>query len=222
LQNDLGRHADAARSLDRYAELSPLMEEEVVKWLAARRADTAYLLGDFPAAATHAREVREDFYTRFASRLAESRGGEVVNSEVAPSNAVSAPEVSSPATPPPRHPAPFPPRLVPPVSLEFARTPPTVYDLLARFWKPPLPNPGPDATPPADALPDAAERLRVEQAGWRAVEFTLTPEAAFELIARGVPFLVTLVEAGFAQPRLAIGADRLKNTVSLADRLDRP
>ena len=31
LQNDLGRHADAARSLDRYAELSPLMEEEVVK-----------------------------------------------------------------------------------------------------------------------------------------------------------------------------------------------
>src|SRR5262249_59654882 len=130
LQNDLGRHADAARSLDRYAELSPLMEEEVVKWLAARRADTAYLLGDFPAAATHAREVREDFYTRFASRLAESPGGEVVDREVAPSNDVSAPEVSSPVNPPPRHPATLPHRLVLPVSLEVDRPPPTVDDLL--------------------------------------------------------------------------------------------
>src|SRR5439155_531295 len=46
VQNDLGFHADAARSLDRYAELCPLMEKEAVKWLAARRADTAYKLGD--------------------------------------------------------------------------------------------------------------------------------------------------------------------------------
>ena len=79
---------------------------------------------------------------------------------------------------------------------------PTVYELLARFWKHPLPNPRADAQPPLDGLPDAAERDRAEQAGWVAREFTLSLDAAVELIGRGVPFLVTLVEAGFSQPRL--------------------
>src|SRR5687768_5533606 len=47
LQLDLGRPEDARRSLERYAELSPLMEPEVAKWLAARRSDVAYSLGEF-------------------------------------------------------------------------------------------------------------------------------------------------------------------------------
>src|SRR6185369_6794570 len=78
-----------------------------------------------------------------------------------------------------------------------------------------------DAAPPADGLPDAAERNRAEHAGWLAVEFTLTPEAAFSLIERGVPFIVTLVEAGFSQARLAVGADRLRHTVSFAEQPER-
>ena len=73
--------------------------------------------------------------------------------------------------------APRSPRITLPVDLSFDRTPPTVYDLLARFWKHPLPNPAPDAAPPPDALPDAAERRRAEQAGWRTTEFTLTADA---------------------------------------------
>ena len=40
-------------------------------------------------------------------------------------------------------------------------------------------------------------------------------------LARGVPFLVTLVEAGFGQPRLVVGADRLRGSVFLADGPDR-
>jgi tetratricopeptide (TPR) repeat protein len=75
LQNDFGHHADAARSLDRYAELTPLAEPDVVTWLAARRADTAYLLGDSAAAARAARAVGEEFYTKFADRLEQASGG---------------------------------------------------------------------------------------------------------------------------------------------------
>src|SRR5581483_3124493 len=75
LQTDLGRHADARRSLDRYAELSPLMEPEVKKWLAARRADAAYLDGDWPTAGRLAREVGEEFHTKFAERLDPAGGG---------------------------------------------------------------------------------------------------------------------------------------------------
>ena len=98
---------------------------------------------------------------------------------------------------------------------------PTVYELLARFWKHPLPNPGAGRSRPLDGLPDAAERDRAERAGWVTREFTLSLDAAVELIGRGVPFLVTLVEAGFSQPRLCVGADAVRGTVFLADGLDR-
>ena len=69
LQTDMGHYADARRTLDRYAELSPLMEPEVAKWLAARRADSAYFLGEPAAAARFAREVKDEFYDQFAERL---------------------------------------------------------------------------------------------------------------------------------------------------------
>ncbi len=114
-----------------------------------------------------------------------------------------------------------PGRWVLPVDLGFEKTPNTVYELLARFWKQPVPAANAEALPPADALPDVSERLRFERAGWHAVEFALTPETAFDLASRGVPFLVTLVEAGYAQPRLVVAADRLKNTVSLVDGSER-
>ena len=46
------------------------MEPETQKWLAARRADTAYFLGEYPAAVEHARAVKDEFYDAFAERLA--------------------------------------------------------------------------------------------------------------------------------------------------------
>ena len=74
LQTDLGHVADAARSLDRYAELSPLLEPDVAKWLAARRAEVAYLLGDHAAAVSQARAVGEPVFTTFADRLEAASG----------------------------------------------------------------------------------------------------------------------------------------------------
>jgi predicted Zn-dependent protease len=207
LQTDLGRHADARRTLDRYAELSPLMEPEVAKWLAARRADSAYFLGDYATAALRAREVKDKFYDQFAERLENVRGreSEVSNEE----------ENSSLLTP---HSSLAPPR----VKIEFPPAPatPTVYELLARYWNHPLPGPA-EHTPPSDGLPDAAERARAEAAGWVAREGTLTAEAAAQLIARGVPFIITLVEAGFSQPRLCVGADAVRGSVALLDGADR-
>src|SRR6478609_766097 len=72
LQNDLGHHVDARKTLDRYADLSPMMEPETQKWLAARWADTAYFLGEPAAAVEHAKAVRDDFYDSFAKCLEES------------------------------------------------------------------------------------------------------------------------------------------------------
>jgi tetratricopeptide (TPR) repeat protein len=201
LQLDLGRCHDARRSLDRYAELSPLTEPEVARWLAARRADVAYLLGEFAGAEEQARRAGEDFYIRFADNLSEAspghRTGECANA--APRTLLSLPA----------YPAEGPPA--------------AAHDLLARFWRRPAPPTAAaaDEPPALDGLPDAAERRRFDAAGWATREFTLTLDAACELVGRGVPFLVTLVETGFGQPRLVVGADRLRGSIFLADGPDR-
>ncbi|MBA4067880.1 MAG: hypothetical protein C0501_30105 [Isosphaera sp.] len=206
LQNDLGHHADARRTLERYAEFSPLAEPENVKWLAARRADTAYFLGERAAAAEHARAVGDEFYDAFADRLAARPG----------------PERERRGDAGPVAHAPGPERLLLPLGLAVAGTPPpTVAEALARFWNHPLPEPAADAPPPADGLPDAAERDRAERAGWVCREFTVCPTAAAELIGRGVPFVVTLVEAGFSQARLCVGADPVRGSVFLAEGHER-
>ncbi|MBA4191261.1 MAG: hypothetical protein C0467_25040 [Planctomycetaceae bacterium] len=196
LQNDLGLHADARRTLERYAEFSPLLEPETAKWLAARRADTSYFLGEYAVAAEHARAVKDDFYEQFATRLAS--GGR------------ESPDAGSPR----------PPRIILPIDTT-GTPPPTVAEILSRFWKHPLPNAGAESLPPFDGLPDAAERNRAEQAGWICREFTLSLDAAVELIGRGVPFVLTLVEAGFSQARVCAGADAMRGSVFMADGLDR-
>ncbi len=224
LQTDMGRHADAARSLDRYAELSPLLEPEVAKWLSARRSETAYLLGDHAAAEAHARAVGEKVFTTFAERLAAAVVGRVESSR--PDVGSESRSDLSPPVPPvgsrrldPTYEA--VPRTVLALDLKYDTTPPTPYDLLAKHWAHALPNPPADAAPVPDGLPDAAERARAETAGWATREFTLSPEAAAALVGRGVPFVLTLVEAGFSQPRLVIGADALKHTIFLAEPGDR-
>jgi cellulose synthase operon protein C len=211
LQTDFGHYEGAARTLDRYAELSPLMEPDVAKWLAARRADSAYFLGNYTAATVCAREVKDKFYDAFAERLeALTNKSEASCASSSPSPARGEGESKSTRDPRPLLKLDFPP---PPAV-------PTVYELLARYWKHPLPGPG-DDRPPADGLPDAAERRRAEDAGWVCREFTLSVEAGAALISRGVPFILTLVEAGFSQSRLCVGADVIRGTVSIVDGIDR-
>jgi hypothetical protein len=59
LQTELRHYHDAARTYDRYAELCPLMETKIAEWLAARRSDTAYFLGDWATAITQAELVND-------------------------------------------------------------------------------------------------------------------------------------------------------------------
>ena len=215
LQNELGHHIDARKTLDRYADLSPMMEPETQKWLTARWADTAYYLGEHAAALEHARAVKDDFYDAFSSRLARTETEPSGDTREVPIDQTpgASGDVSSAGDQ-------TAPRSVLPLSL--TGTPPTtIYELLTRFWKQPFPSLPPDAPSPIDGLPDAAERERAEQAGWLAREFTLSLDVAVELIGRGIPFIVSLVEAGFTQSRLCVGADALRGTIFLADGLER-
>lgn len=78
-QTELGRWAEACRSLDRFEELSPLMEKEAAQWLAARRSDVAYYCGEVEAAIEYARQADDPFHLAIAERL--SRAASVVSGQ---------------------------------------------------------------------------------------------------------------------------------------------
>jgi len=205
LQLDLGQVTDAGRSIERFAELSPLIEKELSQWLAARRSDVFYLLGDRPKSAEHARLADDEFYTAFAERLTvESLP--LSASERGPGGEVS--------TIPPE-------RLILPLDLTHTGPPPTAYDLHGKFWDRPVPMAGFDDSPGTDGLPDYAERQRFDAANWTTREFTLSTEAARTLIGRRLPFFCTLVETGYPQVRLVIGFDPVRETIFFADGFER-
>ncbi|HKB06190.1 MAG TPA: hypothetical protein VKD90_28600 [Gemmataceae bacterium] len=189
LQLDLRHYNDARRSYERYAELSPLRDEETEKWLAARRSDTAYFCGDLAAAREHAAKAEEPFYTAFADRAGQA--------DVAPVTArldVPRPDAASRTT--------------------------TTLDLFASYWKVAA-KPVPTDLAPTDGLHDVRERLWAVDSGFVAAEFTVTPAAAFTLLERGVPFLLTLVDAGYSHSQLAIGGDRVRHSLWLAEAAER-
>ena len=106
--------------------------------------------------------------------------------------------------------------------VEAGRWPGCSWDrYLEQWWQQPPPVASWDTTPSPDGLPNIEDRLRWQAAQWQVREFRLTAEAAEGLIARGCPFIVHLVEAGYTQPRLAIGYDPLRNTLLWGDADER-
>lgn len=188
LQLDLGHFHDARQSYERYAELSPLMEEEVQKWLAARRCDTAYFTCDWTAAKEQAAKADDDFYSNFRERL---------ESQPAPAAAASV-RLDMPATAPVGSGAP-------------ALRP---LDLIARFWKIAAAA-SPEEAIVNDGLPDSRERRWADENGFRAIEFTITSETASRLIERGIPFLFAMVDAGYTHAQIAFGCDPLRQSLWL-------
>jgi tetratricopeptide (TPR) repeat protein len=195
IQIELRHFNDARKTYDRYAELSPMMEDEVLKWLAARRCDTAYFTGDLAVAKEQAPKAEDEFYTEFLKRLEdEPPAGK-------PSGRFDLPTGNpSPAGGPP-----------PPIR---------PLELVARYWNIPV-TPVPEENVVYDGLPDVRERRWAEENGFRAVEFTITPETAFALLERGIPFLFTMVDAGYAHAQVAAGFDRQRLSLWLRDTQDR-
>jgi len=189
LQIDLRQFVDARRSYESYAELSPLRDEETEKWLAARRADTAYFSGDFDQAREHSAKAGEPFYGALAERLASA-------AMVPPTVRLDVP--------------------TPENGKRFA----TVLDVIPAFWRASA-KPAPTDLNPADGLQDVGERLWAEANGLTAVEFSVTVDAAFALLERGVPFMLTLVDAGYSHSQLAIGCDRARQSIWLTDGTER-
>ncbi|MCX7664029.1 MAG: tetratricopeptide repeat protein [Gemmataceae bacterium] len=182
---------DAQKSYQRYRELSPLLEKDTLEWLAAREADVSYFLGDLSGAIPHAEKASDDFYKEFAQRLSQT-------------------SAQSPTTI--RH------DLEGPLAFqEGPRTTTSALESLAKFWGMPTPTLADLTIFPTDGVPDYRERLWAENNGYVCKEFVMTPETAFALIERKLPFLFTMVDANYTYSQLVIGCDRLRNTLWLID-----
>src|SRR5262249_54462045 len=155
---------------------------------AARRSDVAYHLGEMGPALEQARLAGKGFHEEVARRLAEPPADDRRRK----------------------------------LDLTVPRLPdgsahPPVLVALAAFWN--VEGEAPSAkreeagsalhpprsalheAPPPDGPTDHQERQWAEHHGWSVREFTVTTAVAAELLDRGVPFAIALVEASFTQPQ---------------------
>ena len=184
LQTELDRYAEAGRSLDRYAETTPLREKRETEWLTGVRSDVAYGLGDYEAAARLAEECGSPFHKVVAPRLRQARrtrGGSCCR---CPSSA----STTRPAGPPPSR-----------LSAATGRSNVRHVEVVEQICY--------DGTSHYD------ERRWAEDAGYRAREFTVTWDAAVALLDRGVPFTLTSTYPSFAHLQAVAGYDARRGTL---------
>jgi cellulose synthase operon protein C len=189
LQMELGRHAAARESWERYAALCPLMEKRVREWLATQRSDTAYHCGDFPAAARWAGEAGDNpHYKKFAERLA------------APAPEWRRLQLSVGFT-----------------RQHQLTCVPATLATLARFWSQPAEHLAVAEQICYDGTPSHSERNWAEQNGWAVREFKVSLASARQLLERGVPFAFTTVQPANAHEQAVIGCDDLRGSLLVRD-----
>ena len=200
IQMDLGHYHDARKSYERYAELSPLKEKEVMKWIEARRCDAAYFTNDLESARQLATKADDEFYAGLATRLDEASVSKAASIRLDPER--------------------IDPLLKSQGLVQNHQEAPRPLDFLAGYWKVSA-APAPEETIVFDGLPDVRERQWAEANGFRTVEFTIEPVTAFALIDRGVPFLFTMVDAGYSHVQIVLGYDPLRQSFWLRDLQER-
>ena len=188
LQIELGQPRDVLASLDRYRELALWREPALQQWEASLRAEALYELGDLKGAREALLEVDSDLHRGFADRLGQP--GVTLDRR--------------------RLPVGFVPQF-------HVTCVPASVATVARYWERPV-----DQGEIADAITyegTAAmqERLWAEQNGWLAREFTVDWPSARALIDRGVPFLLTTVDAPDAHEQVVIGYDTVQQSFVLRD-----
>jgi predicted Zn-dependent protease len=185
-END--RWSEAQAALDRYAELSPLLEAPGEKWLNAQRARVAYRLGHRADAARFANCVGDDFHKQFAAKLADvPRGTERAELDVT-----------------------F-------VRQHFKTCAPATLAAIGRFWKLPAEHLQLAEAMCYDGTPSWKQRDWARQNGWHVREFRVTWEIAVALLERSIPFALATVEATSAHMMAAMGFDRTRGTLLLRD-----
>lgn len=180
---------DAAEvTLARIDELSPLNDKAGNRWLAGRKADVHYYLGDRSAAAAQAREAGNGFYQLLAERLEQP---ELTHQRVL-------------------LPVAF-------VRQHHMTCAPATISAIARFWGQAAEQLAISEAICYDGTTDQSARAWAEKNGWHVREFTVSWACAVSLLDRGLPFTLSTVEPGSAHMQAVIGYDNLRGTFLIRD-----
>ncbi len=182
-------YAAANRAIEQFAGMSPLMEPVVRGDYFNYRSYLAYLLGDDEAALAFARKCSRDSARRFASRL------------------------SDPARKGRR-------RIVLPVGFvrqDYLTCGPATLTAISKYWSMPAEHLQVAAEICYDGTSEYSERKWALTHGWAVRSFTVTEEAAEQLIEAGVPFTVSTVDPGNAHLQAVIGCDGRRGSLIIRD-----
>ena len=178
----------AGQALERYAALSPLLEPAAKLWLQGQRAQTAYQLGNRSAAIHFASALNDPFHQQFSENLAR------------PLPTVERVRLD-----------------VPFVRQYFKTCAPATLASLGRHWKMPAEHVALVETICYDGTPAWQQRDWAELNGWLVREFRVTWESVLALLAEGIPFAITTVEAASAHMQAVMGFDQTRGTLLLRD-----
>lgn len=181
-------HAGMEELADAYEKLAVLSEADSREWLAARRVDLLTLRGDFKGAAVFARGIQSDYYHALAKRL-------------------EAPDATHVRE---RLPFEF-------VHQKHNTCAPATLAAMAHFWDRPVTMEQIADAICYDGTYDHGERAWALANGFFVREFTVTLEAARQLISLKVPFALRTVEVGSAHAQAVIGYDLLRETLFIQD-----
>lgn len=189
LQIELKHYAAAGQTLDRFEQLSPLMEKSLKKWLAAQRAEVAYHLGDIETAIASGKASDSEFWKLSAERLAD------------PARA-AAKQVTLP---------------VPFVRQHHVTCGPATLAAISSFWSMPADHLQVVDEICYNGTSHHSERKWAADHGWAAREFSVTEESAQALLDRGIPFTFTTIEPANAHLQAIIGYDGRRGTLIVRD-----
>ena len=184
LQTELGLHVEARQNFERFAELAPLCDPQTEQWLHARRADAAYMCGDYEAALKYTQLSESPFHKLVAERM-EAAGDETTRIVL---------------------PVGF-------VRQHHMTCAPATLTFLSRFWQKPADHLSVVEAICYDGTPARSERDWAEKQGWFVREFCVNWDDTVKLIDRGVPFTLTTVEPGNAHLQSVIGYDSRRGTI---------
>ena len=187
LEIELGLDDAALATLDRVQVLSPLIDRDAKRWLAARRSDVAWALGRRADAIALAREADSFFHRKLVARLeGSSEAGRV-------------------------HLA------VPFVRQHHRTCAPATLASLTAYLGRPVDHLSLADQISYDGTPGRKEREWATANGWTTREFRVTWEAAMALLERGVPFSLVTVAATSAHEQAVVGYDAPRGTFLVRD-----
>jgi tetratricopeptide (TPR) repeat protein len=187
LQQELRQYEEASETLQRLAELAPLMEKNERLWLQRQQIAIDCLRNNTGAALSAAKQLDEPYYQELAKRL-ESGG---------PFRRVLLD--------------------VPFVRQHHMTCSPATLSAISAYWRRPASHLEVAEKICYNGTPAHSERNWAETNGWATREFTVTWEAAVALLDRGVPFTLTTSGATSGHLQAVVGYDEARQTLWIRD-----